>query len=86
MSDFLGFALKSVSQVLLPEFTNICATTTNEFESFDDILKLYKGGFKLPDKLDNVTEKIPFELLRQVFPADDEGLFKFPLPQVIEGT
>lgn len=80
MSDFLAYALKSVLQFLGPEFEALCVTH-NEFDSFADTLKLYEGGIKLPD----IGENIPFELLKELFQTDGEGLFKFPMPQVIAG-
>ncbi|KAK4491090.1 hypothetical protein RD792_001812 [Penstemon davidsonii] len=86
MSDFLGYGLKSISQFLLPEFTDLCASTKNEFESFEDILQIYEGGLKLPDGplLKSLYDNIPFEILKDLLPIDGEGLFKFPMPQIIQ--
>lgn len=88
MSDFLAYALKSVVQFLLPEFEDLCDSIHNEFDSFEDILQIYEGGFKLPEGpfLKNIFENIPFEMLKELLRSDGEGLFKFPLPQVIKGT
>ncbi|KAI8547990.1 hypothetical protein RHMOL_Rhmol07G0237600 [Rhododendron molle] len=84
MSDFLAYGLKSVLQFLGPEFEALCVTH-NEFDSFADTLKLYEGGIQLPEGslLDDIRENIPFELLKELFQTDGEGLFKFPMPQVI---
>lgn len=86
MSDFLAYGLKSVLQFLGPEFEAL-SVTHNEFDSFADTLKLYEGGIKLPEGslLDDIRENIPFELLKELFQTDGEGLFKFPMPQVIAG-
>ena len=48
MSDILAYALKSIVRFLIPEFETLCDSTPNEFDSFNDTLKLYGGGFKFP--------------------------------------
>ncbi|KAL9393143.1 hypothetical protein Peur_012428 [Populus x canadensis] len=86
MSDFLAYALKSVAQFIRPELEALCDSTPNEFDSFDDVLDLYEGGFKLPDGplLENLKKNIPVEMLKEIIPTDGEGLFRFPKPQVIQ--
>ncbi|KAL3591217.1 hypothetical protein D5086_009857 [Populus alba] len=86
MSDFLAYALKSVAQFIRPELEALCDSTPNEFDSFDDVLDLYEGGFKLPDGplLENIKKNIPLEMLKEIIPTDGEGLFRFPKPQVIQ--
>ncbi|KAK4402185.1 putative linoleate 9S-lipoxygenase 5 [Sesamum angolense] len=86
MSDFLGYGLKSIFQFLLPEFKDLCESISNEFESFEDARGIYEGGFKLPDGplLKSIYDNIPLELLKQLLPIDGEGLFKFPMPKVIQ--
>lgn len=88
LSDFLAYALKSIAQFLLPEFEALCDSTPDEFSTFQDVLKLYEGGIKLPEGplLDNIKEHIPLELLQELLRTDGAGLAKFPLPQVIKGT
>ena len=88
LSDFLAYALKSIVQFLIPEFEALCDSTPNEFDSFDDTLKLYEGGFKLPEGplLDRIKENIPLEMLKELIRTDGEGYTKFPMPQVIKGT
>lgn len=83
MSDFLAHGLKSISQVLLPELTNVPDSVHNEFDSFEDVFKLYEGGIKLPNDLLN-DHSNSLELLKEFLPIDREGLFKFPMPQVIK--
>lgn len=85
MSDFLAYALKSIGQFLKPELESLFDQTPSEFDSFQDVLNLYEGGFKLPsDVLENIRGEIQAELLKEIFPTDGEGLLKYPMPQVIE--
>ncbi|KAK6804963.1 hypothetical protein RDI58_002747 [Solanum bulbocastanum] len=86
MSDFLTVYLKSIVQSLLPAFKALFDNTPNEFDSFEDVLKLYEGGVKLPEGplLKAITDSIPLEILKDIFHSDGEGLFKFPTPQVIQ--
>lgn len=85
MSDFLAFALKSIAQVIKPALESL-DSSPNEFDSFDDVLKLYKGGIDLPDNLlDGIRKNIPFEILKEIFRSDGEDLLEFPMPQVIKG-
>jgi len=88
MADFLAYALKSIAQFVKPELEALCDSTPNEFDSFDDVLKLYEGGFELPEGplLDNLRKNIPLEMLKEIFRTDGENLFKFPKPQVIQGV
>ncbi|XP_055816735.1 probable linoleate 9S-lipoxygenase 5 [Solanum dulcamara] len=86
LSDFLTFALKSISQLLLPEFKALFDSTPNEFDSFADVLKLYEGGIKLPQGplFKAITDTIPLEMLKEILHTDGEGLLKYPTPQVIQ--
>lgn len=87
MADFLAYALKSIAQFVQPELEALCDSTPNEFDSFDDVLKLYEGGIELPDGplLDNIRKNIPLEMLKEIFRSDGEQFLKFPMPQVIKG-
>lgn len=86
MSDFLAYALKLIAQFLKPELEDLVDSTRNEFDSLRDILKLYDGGIELPKGLlENIRNKIPAEMLKEIFRTDGEGLLKFPVPQVIKG-
>ncbi|KAL0384812.1 UNVERIFIED_CONTAM: putative linoleate 9S-lipoxygenase 5 [Sesamum radiatum] len=86
MSDFLGYGLKSIFQFLLPEFKDLCESISNEFDSFEEAHEIYEGGFKLPDGplLKSIYDNIPLELLKELLPSDGEGLFKYPMPKVIQ--
>nr|XP_023883358.1 probable linoleate 9S-lipoxygenase 5 isoform X3 [Quercus suber] len=83
MSDFVAYALKGIAQFLKPELED--AFSSNEFESLEDILKLYEGGIKVPNVLlENIRKNIPAEMLKEIFRTDGEGLLKYPVPQVIK--
>ncbi|KAK9992582.1 hypothetical protein SO802_027567 [Lithocarpus litseifolius] len=86
-SDFLAYALKSLVQILLPKLTSLCDKNFNEFDSFQDVLKLYEGGIKLPNEetTSKIREHIPCELLRELIRNDGERFLKFPVPDVIKG-
>lgn len=88
LSDFLAYALKSIAQLLLPEFEALCDSTPDEFDTLQDVLKLYEGGIELPEGplLDRIRENIPLEMLKEIIRTDGERLARFPLPQVIKGT
>ncbi|GLT28911.1 hypothetical protein SLA2020_038130 [Shorea laevis] len=86
MSDFLAYALKSIAQFIRPELEALCDSTPNEFDSFKDVIEIYEGGIKLPEGplLDDIMKNIPLEMLKEVLPTEGEGLFRFPMPQVIQ--
>ncbi|KAI9184830.1 hypothetical protein LWI28_001473 [Acer negundo] len=85
MSDFLAYALKTVVQFVKPAL-EVFDSTPNEFDTFEDVLKLFEGGFVLPGSslLDDIRKNIPFEMLREILRSDGEKLFEFPMPQVIK--
>ncbi|XP_027936716.1 probable linoleate 9S-lipoxygenase 5 [Vigna unguiculata] len=84
MADFLAYALKSIVQVLKPELESLFDSTPNEFDSFEDVFKLYEGGIEVPEGiLTEVRDNIPAEMLKEIFRSDGERFLKFPVPQVI---
>ncbi|XP_058760561.1 probable linoleate 9S-lipoxygenase 5 [Vicia villosa] len=84
MSDFLAYALKSIVQVLKPELESLFDSTPNEFDSFEDVLKLYESGIDVPEGLlKDVRDNIHGEMLKEIFRTDGERFLKFPMPQVI---
>jgi linoleate 9S-lipoxygenase len=86
LSDVVAYGLKSVFQFLRPEFEAQFDSTPSEFDSLEDILKLYEGGIKLPDFpfLESIRREIPFPMLKEIFRTDGERPFHFPMPQVIK--
>lgn len=86
-ADFIGYALKSLGQVLLPEIKAVFDKTINEFDKFQDVLDLYEGGIKLPNglKLQKLRECVPWELIKELIRSDGERFLKFPMPDVIKG-
>lgn len=86
MSDFLAYALKSVAQGLIPTLNVLFDETPFEFDSFQDVLNLYEGGVKLPDcpALEEIRERTPFELIKELVRVDGDYLLKLPMPQVIK--
>jgi linoleate 9S-lipoxygenase len=86
LSDFLAYSLKSVAQLLVPELKSLFDSTPNEFDSFEDIMKVYSDGIKLPENgiLDAAKNFIPLELIKQFLTTDGQKLLKYPLPQVID--
>ncbi|KAF5782039.1 putative linoleate 13S-lipoxygenase [Helianthus annuus] len=86
LSDFLANGLVSIVQFLVPEFKALCDSSPDEFDSFQDIMKLYEGGFKLPDGplLDRIRQNIPLEMLKVFLETDSSGVAKFPTPDVIK--
>lgn len=61
-------------------------STPNEFDSFEDVLKLYEGGVELPEGLlKSIRDSAPAEIIKEIFRTDGERLLKFPVPQVIKG-
>lgn len=86
MSDFLAYALKSVAQFIRPELEALFDDTPNEFDSFEDVLKLYEGGIPLPEGfLKDIGDNIPLEMIREIFRTDGAELLRFSMPQVIKG-
>ncbi|TKY52225.1 linoleate 9S-lipoxygenase 5 [Spatholobus suberectus] len=84
LADFLAYALKSIVQVLKPELESLFDSTPNEFDSFEDVLKLYEGGIEVPEgMLKEVRDNIPAEMLKEIFRTDGQRFLKFPVPQVI---
>lgn len=87
-SDFLAYGLETFLKFLLPEFEGLVDDTVDEFDTLEDVMKLYNGGLKLPQgaSLDNIIKEIPLQVFKELLRSDGEGLSKYTIPQVIEGT
>ena len=88
MQDFLAYTIKALVDGIVPAIRTYVDITPNEFDSFEDILKLYEGGLKLPSipALEEVRERFPIQLIKDLIPMDGDYLFKLPRPHVIRGT
>ncbi|KAG6432241.1 hypothetical protein SASPL_103816 [Salvia splendens] len=85
-SDFIGYAIKSVGQVLVPEIKALFDKTFNEFDTFNDVLSIYETRTQLPDdkSLAKIKDCVPWELLRELIRSDGERFLNFPVPEVIQ--
>ncbi|XP_066369564.1 probable linoleate 9S-lipoxygenase 4 [Miscanthus floridulus] len=89
MDDFRGYALKAIVEAVLPLINTKVdiGGVPEEFDSFEDILRLYELGPEAPNHpiLAEIRKKIPSEFLRSLLPVGghDDPL-KMPLPHVIE--
>lgn len=89
MSDFLTYSIKALIQSLKPILDAILAQTRNEFDSFEEVFRLYEGGLPVPNVplLDELKERIPFEMVKEMLRTEgNQRLLKFPLPHVNRGT
>ncbi|KAI3910908.1 hypothetical protein MKW98_022595, partial [Papaver atlanticum] len=83
-SDFMAFSVKSLSQVLPPEIKGRCDKMPNEFDSFEDVLHIYKGYKKQPVDPNSLSSSGGLELFKEIFRSDCEMPFKYPKPDVIQ--
>ncbi|XP_059302515.1 linoleate 9S-lipoxygenase 6 [Lycium ferocissimum] len=88
LADFLTYALKSIVQFILPELHALFDGTPNEFDSFEDVLRMYEGGIKLPQGplFKSLTNAIPLEMIKELLRTDGEGILRFPTPLVIKDS
>ncbi|XP_050371801.1 probable linoleate 9S-lipoxygenase 5 [Argentina anserina] len=87
MSDFLAYALKALAHSVRPALQAMfdLKLTPNEFDSFEEVLNLYEGGFPLPEGfLKNIRDNIPLPMIKEIFRTDGERFLKFPVPSVIK--
>ncbi|MQL94640.1 hypothetical protein Taro_027298 [Colocasia esculenta] len=83
MSDFLGYAIKSVNQSIFPALGAVVDETPMEFDTFQDILDFYEGGVEATN-LSVLKDMIPLEMIKELVRSDGEQILKFPLPQVLQ--
>jgi len=80
--DFLTYAIKSLTQNVLPQFQSAFGFN-NEFDTFEDVRGLFDGGVYLPT--DVISKISPIPVLKEFLRTDGEQVLKFPPPQVIRG-
>ncbi|KAL7584286.1 hypothetical protein Lser_V15G44880 [Lactuca serriola] len=85
-SDFLSYGLEAILKFLLPEFQSLTDATLDEFDNFEDFMKLYNGGIKLPEGpvLETILKDIPLQVVKELIRSDGEGLSRYSIPKVIE--
>lgn len=76
LSDFLAYALKSACNALVPILNALFDKTPTEFDSFQDVLSLYKEGIRLLDfeVIEEIKDRTPFELIKE-FATTDGDIF-----------
>ncbi|KAL2942046.1 putative linoleate 9S-lipoxygenase 5 [Bienertia sinuspersici] len=86
MADFLGYALKSLSQDVVALLESIFQQTPNEFKSFQDQLDVFEKGIKIPHTVlfEKIKENIPLDLFKAFLQTDGAPLLKYPMPSVIK--
>ncbi|KAL1188121.1 Linoleate 9S-lipoxygenase 1 [Cardamine amara subsp. amara] len=86
MSDFLAYNLKAIAKVIKPGLEAVFDDTPVEFDSFEDVLNIYKEGIDLPNKglIDTIVNNIPLPLIKEIFKTDGQTYLKYPVPQVIK--
>lgn len=87
MADFLGDSVKSISQTAVGLVGAVIDKTPKEFDSFQDVMKMFEGGIRLPENsfLDKIRESIPSQFFRSLAQSDGAPVLKFPLPDIIKG-
>jgi linoleate 9S-lipoxygenase len=88
-SDFLGYSIKALADAILPAIQTYVDLTPGEFDSFEDVLKLYEGGIKLPNipALEEFRKQFPFQLVKDLMPSfsgSGDVLLKLPMPKIIK--
>lgn len=86
-SDFKGFILKAVLNGIVPAIRAYVGPTPGEFDSFDDIMGLYKSCLKLPNipGFEELKKHFPVQLIRDLLPVGGKYIFRLPVPQIIKG-
>ncbi|XP_050940665.1 linoleate 9S-lipoxygenase 6 [Cucumis melo] len=86
LSDFLGFALKSLVSTVQPALVNIVDFSPGEFDKFQDVHNLYEGGLPVPlDVFRNLTKDFTPPMFQELLRTDnDQRFLKFSPPQVVK--
>ncbi|KAL6614019.1 hypothetical protein ACP70R_036289 [Stipagrostis hirtigluma subsp. patula] len=83
-TDFLGYTLKALVDGIVPAIRTYVDLSPGEFDSFEDIFKLYEGGIKLPDipALQEIRKRFPLQLVKDILPAGGDYILKLPMPKI----
>ncbi|XP_020277193.1 linoleate 9S-lipoxygenase 6-like [Asparagus officinalis] len=87
MSDFLGYSIKSLANSFIPVVKSIFNGTPNEFDSFEEVHRLFRGGLPIPSVplIDTIKDNIPFEMIKAVVSTQNgQSFMKYPIPQLIQ--
>lgn len=88
LSDFLGFALKSLVSTVQPALLNIVNITRpgGEFDKFQDVHNLYEGGLPVPlNVFRNLTKDFTPPMFQELLRTEsDQRFLKFSPPQVVK--
>ncbi|MCL7034357.1 hypothetical protein MKW94_005361, partial [Papaver nudicaule] len=83
-SDFLAVSIKSLGQVLLPEIKTVFNKAPNEFNTYEEVLQIYKGYEKQNIDPNSLKSSGRFELIKELFRSDGEKFTKYPKAEVIQ--
>jgi linoleate 9S-lipoxygenase len=83
-ADFLGYSIKALVGGIVPALKGYVGV---EFNSFNDIIRLYEGGIKVPDvpALREIRKQFPLQLIKDIMPVGGDFLLKLPMPKIIKG-
>ncbi|KAL5210567.1 hypothetical protein ABZP36_006190 [Zizania latifolia] len=86
MADFLGYSIKALFDGIVPAIRTYVDLSPGEFDSFEDILKLYEGGIKLPSipALEELRKNFPLPLIKNLLPVGGDYLLKLSTPRIIK--
>lgn len=86
MADFAGYSLKAIVQGVVPAFRTYVDLSPGEFDSFKDMMNLYKGGLKLPNipALNELRKSFPIQLIKELLPVGGDYMLKLPKPDIIK--
>ncbi|XP_048497684.1 probable linoleate 9S-lipoxygenase 5 isoform X2 [Beta vulgaris subsp. vulgaris] len=82
-SDFMGDTVKSLTHGIVGMLDAVFDSTPKEFDSFQEVIEMHKGGIKLPS-FTKLREKVPTKFLKALFRSDGGQMMKYPMPDIIK--